>query len=122
MTPPGAPVAERGTTVVADRAVQRITGRLIVEMKGVGGTSRSLLGLTVGDGTEPKVSAAVRGEHVSLDVELSVSYPASVAKTTEAARERLTTEVAGLTGLTVDRVDITVTELRGDRSAERRLA
>lgn len=116
-----APVAERGTTVIADRAVQRIAGRLIVEMEGVGGSARRLLGLTVGDGEAPAVRAAVNGEHVSLDVELSVSYPASVAKTTEAARERLTTDVAAMTGLTVDRVDITVTRLRGERSANRRV-
>lgn len=121
MTLAEAPAAERGTTVVADRTVQKIAGRLIGEMEGVGGTASRLLGLTVREEEAPKVHASVRGEHVSLDVELSVSYPASVAKTTEAARERLTTDVAGLTGLRVDRVDITVTRLRGERSAERRV-
>jgi uncharacterized alkaline shock family protein YloU len=116
------PVADRGTTVIADRAVQRIAGRLIVELEGVGGSARRLLGLTVGAaGEEPNVQAAVKGEHVSLDVELSVSYPASVSQTTDAAREQLTTEVAAMTGLTVDRVDITVTQLRGDRSGDRRV-
>ncbi|NKQ52135.1 Asp23/Gls24 family envelope stress response protein [Amycolatopsis sp. K13G38] len=113
-------IETRGTTTVADRAVQRIATRLVTEMEGVGGSSRRMLGLTVG-GSEPKIDARVRGEQVTLDVELSVAYPASVPKTTEAAREQLTREVAELTGLIVDRVDITVTSLRGADSGERRV-
>lgn len=122
MTVTDIPPAERGTTTVADRAVQRIAGQLVVEMEGVGGTSRRLLGLTVGDDEAPTVAAAVRGEHVTLDVALSVCYPASVARTTAAAREQLSREVGELTGLTVDRVDITVAALRGDRSGTTRRA
>jgi uncharacterized alkaline shock family protein YloU len=104
----------RGTTTITDRTVARIAGRLVTDMEGVGGSSRRLLGLTVGN-EEPNIDARVTGDHVTLDVELSVAYPASVAKTTEAAREELTRDVGELTGLTVDRIDITVTALRGDQ-------
>jgi len=113
-------IQTRGTTTVADRAVQRIATQLVTEMEGVGGSSRRMLGLTVG-GDEPKIDARVDGQHVELEVELSVAYPASVPKTTEAAREQLTRDVAELTGLTVERVDITVTSLRGEGSGERRV-
>ncbi|GAB2997214.1 Asp23/Gls24 family envelope stress response protein [Amycolatopsis acidiphila] len=121
MTVAEIPAAARGTTTVAERAVERIAGQLVTEMGGVGGSSRRLLGVTFGGGEAPNVDATVRGEHVSLDVELSVSYPASVARTTEAARQQLTREVGELTGLAVDRVDITVTALRGDRSGAGRV-
>ncbi|GHF33848.1 putative alkaline shock family protein YloU [Amycolatopsis bartoniae] len=121
MTVTGLPPAARGTTTVSERAVQRIATRLVVDMEDVGGTARRLLGVTVADDEAPKVAATVRHEHVTLDVELSVPYPASVARTTEAARAQLTRDVGELTGLTVDRVDVTVTALRGDRAAGRRV-
>ena len=121
MTVTGSAPAARGTTTVSERAVQRIATQLVVEMDGVGGAARRLLGVTVADEDAPKVSATVRQEHVTLDVALSVPYPASVARTTEAAREQLVRDVGQLTGLTVDRVDITVTALRGDRAAGRRV-
>lgn len=87
----------RGTTVVTDRAVRRIAGQLL------GG----------------KVGAKVTGEHVTLDAELSVTYPNSVATATDRVRADLARDVAELTGLTVDRVDITVVSLDGGRGERR---
>ncbi|HVV07743.1 Asp23/Gls24 family envelope stress response protein [Amycolatopsis sp.] len=87
----------RGTTVVTDKAVRRIAGQLL------GG----------------KVGAKVTGERVSLDAELSVEYPKSVATATDRVRADLARDVAELTGLTVERVDITVVSLDG--GGERRI-
>ncbi|MEV5301617.1 Asp23/Gls24 family envelope stress response protein [Amycolatopsis methanolica] len=115
----------RGTTVVADRAVQRIAEQVITGLDGVGGAARRVLGVAVGSGDPEQpanVTARVRDGRVSLAVELSVGYPAPVAHTTRAARERLVREVGELTGLVVERVDITVTALHSDRSRERSLA
>ncbi|UQS24933.1 Asp23/Gls24 family envelope stress response protein [Amycolatopsis thermalba] len=115
----------RGTTVVADRAVQRIAEQVISGMEGVGGSARRVLGVALGTGDPEQpanVTARVRDGRVSLAVELSVGYPAPIARTTRAARERLVRKVGELTGLVVERVDITVTALHSDRSRERSVA
>ncbi|NIH80386.1 Asp23/Gls24 family envelope stress response protein [Amycolatopsis viridis] len=115
----------RGTTVVADRAVQRIAEQVVSGLGGVGGAARRILGVPLGadDPEQPaNVTARVRDGRIRLAVELSVDYPDPVSRTTRAARERLVRDVGEMTGLVVDRVDITVTALHSDRSRERSLA
>ncbi|MEV7426501.1 Asp23/Gls24 family envelope stress response protein [Streptomyces sp. NPDC091212] len=123
--PPAAPgPGERGVTTIAERAVERIAAHAVTEVEGVGGVGRRVLGVAVGAG-EPDgaaaVSARIKGATASLDVRLSVSYPASVARTTEAARAHLKERVGEFTGLTVSRVDITVTALHSAVADTRRV-
>jgi len=106
---------ERGRTTIAERAVERIATRLIAEAEHVGGTARRMLGVTVGaedPGREAKVHAYLQGDTaVSLVVRCSVPYPTPVAQVTHALRARLIERVGALTGLVVQRVDITITAL-----------
>ncbi|MFD6068510.1 Asp23/Gls24 family envelope stress response protein [Amycolatopsis lurida] len=96
----------------------------MTEIEGVGGAASRVLGVAVGgedlDNTA-KVSAKVSGETADLDVRLSVAYPAPVTATTENARRQLMRRVAEYTGLTVSRVDITVTALHTATAVSRRV-
>jgi uncharacterized alkaline shock family protein YloU len=67
------------------------------------------------------VSARVGDGTVTLDVRISIVYPASVARTTERAREHLVQRVEALTGLEVTRVDLTVTALHTAAAQARRV-
>lgn len=117
-------VDQRGRTTIADRTVERVAMRAVTEVDGVGGAATRLLGVAVGgedlDNTA-KVTATVSGQTATLDVRLSVVYPASVGGTTEEARQHLMNRVEGLTGLTVSRVDITVTALHSNMTERRRV-
>lgn len=114
----------RGRTTVSPRAVERLAAYAVGELDDVGGAAARLPGLSLRrDGEEEpvRVSAHVRGDTASLDVRLSVAYPASVRRTTERVRGHLAQRTKDLTGLDVERVDITVTALRGDRRRSRRV-
>ncbi|MFD5061865.1 Asp23/Gls24 family envelope stress response protein [Streptomyces sp. NPDC058394] len=117
--------AQRGSTTISDRAVERIAARVLTEVENIGGAPGRVLGIEVpGEHAEDsaRVAAKVSGDSVAaLDVRLSVAYPKSVAHTTEDARARLVRRVADLTGLTVSRVDITVTALHAPDSPTRRV-
>ncbi|MFD5245700.1 Asp23/Gls24 family envelope stress response protein [Amycolatopsis sp. NPDC058340] len=114
----------RGGLTVADGAVERIAARAITELEGVGGAASRVLGIAVGGedlDQGAKVSAHVTGSTTTLDVRLSVKYPLSVRATTETVREHLIRRVGGLSGLTVTRVDITVTALHSAETETRRV-
>ncbi|MEU7788978.1 MULTISPECIES: Asp23/Gls24 family envelope stress response protein [unclassified Amycolatopsis] len=120
-----APSAERGALTIADQVVERLAVHAVREVEDVGGAAGRVLGLSVGGedlDRSAKVSVRVDGEAVTLDVRLSIVYPASVARTTGRVREHLRQRVAELTGLTVTRVDITVTALHTTAATPRRVA
>lgn len=118
------PVEERGTLVVAGRAVERIAAHAARELPDVGGAAGRVLGVVVGgeDADRPvTVDADVDGDAVRLSARLSITYPASVGRTTEHVRAHLRDRVGALTGLEVRRVDITVTALHAPVRASRRV-
>jgi uncharacterized alkaline shock family protein YloU len=96
-----APAAEdeRGRLTISDRTLERTAARAATEIDGIGNAA--------------KASAKVDGDTAVLDVRLSVSYPLSVRRTTENVRRHLMQRVGDLTGLTVSRVNLTVTALHG---------
>jgi uncharacterized alkaline shock family protein YloU len=98
---------ELGRTTVAPRVVKKIVARAANEVDGVG------------DG--PKVTANIDGESATVDIRLSVPYPASVARTTEAVRAHLIQRTGELTGLAVSRLDIIVDGLRSNETTVRRV-
>jgi uncharacterized alkaline shock family protein YloU len=114
----------RGRTTVAEHAVERIAVQLLTEVEHVGGAARRMLGVTVG-GDDPdrdaQVTAEITGETVDLEVRLSATYPVSVGRTTENARNHLIRRIEELTGLAVSRVDIVVTALHSDVTNVRRV-
>jgi len=106
--------AERGTTTIAQRTVERLAGHAVSEVEHVGGAAKRMFGVALaGEDLDnaAQVTANVIGERTTLDVRISVVYPASVAATTENVRSTLTRRVEEFTGLRVTRVNITVTAL-----------
>jgi uncharacterized alkaline shock family protein YloU len=107
--------AERGTTQVAELAVERIAMKVVADSAGVGGTARRLLGVSVGQASaerDAEVDARLRGvSAVSLVVRCSVPYPTPVAEAVATLRGELVERIGELTGLSVQRVDVTVTSL-----------
>ncbi|EOD59781.1 hypothetical protein H480_41355 [Amycolatopsis vancoresmycina DSM 44592] len=81
-------------TTVAPRAVRRIAARAAREVGGVDGAVTA--------------EATVDGEVTTLDIRLPVTYPAPIAATAERVRVHLRERAADLTGLRVERVDITI--------------
>ncbi|MDQ7810834.1 Asp23/Gls24 family envelope stress response protein [Amycolatopsis sp. A133] len=112
---------ERGRTTIAGRTVERIAARAVTDLDDVGGAATRVLGLAVGRGNTAEVSATVSGGTAVLDVRLSLAYPTPVGPATESARQHLMDRVRELTGLTVSRVNITVTALRGGAGEVRRV-
>lgn len=114
----------RGLTTIAEHAVERIAVQLLTEVENVGGAARRMLGVTVG-GEDPdrdaQVTARITGGTVALEVRFSVTYPASVSRTTENARSHLIRRVEELTGTEVSQVDIVVTALHSDATNARRV-
>lgn len=100
-------IDERGQTTVDSRVVRKIIARAVTEVDGVGSGA--------------KANATVDGSSATVDVRLSVAYPASVARTTEAAREHLIRRTAELTGITAERVDIVVETLCSNGTKARRV-
>ena len=88
----------------AGAAAPRVLGRSVTGAAVVGARPTSLTGL-------PKASADVDGSVVTLDLSISVRWPASVPEVTSAVREHVCSRVSGLTGLTVAEVSISVTDL-----------
>jgi uncharacterized alkaline shock family protein YloU len=108
--------AERGATTIAEAAIERIATRIIAEQAGgVGGTARRLLGVSMGQASterDAEVAARLRGTSaVSLAVRCSVGYPTPVAEAVTAMRDALTERIGELTGVAVQRIDVTVTSL-----------
>jgi uncharacterized alkaline shock family protein YloU len=108
--------AERGATTIAEPAVERLATRIIAESSTeVGGTARRLLGVSVGHASterEAEVAARLRGASaVSLQVRCSVGYPTPVAAAITAMRVELSEKLGALTGLAVQRIDVTVASL-----------
>jgi uncharacterized alkaline shock family protein YloU len=98
---------ELGRTTMDSKVVKKIVARAATEVDGVGDA--------------PKVTASIDGESATVDIRLSVPYPGSVARTTEAVRAHLIRRTDELTGLAVRRVDIVVDALRGNEAPGRRV-
>jgi uncharacterized alkaline shock family protein YloU len=88
----------------AGAAAPRVLGRSVAGPAALGARQTSLTGL-------PKVSADIDGSVVTLELVISVRWPASVPAVTQAVRERVRSRVTELTGLTVAGVTISVTDL-----------
>ncbi|WP_186778800.1 DUF6286 domain-containing Asp23/Gls24 family envelope stress response protein [Streptomyces salinarius] len=98
--------AERGRTVVADRAVRRIAERAAAETDLAGRRARVTHG-----------SAAVHGRHADVSVDVGLPYPAVLGEAGERVRGRMAERVAELSGLTVRAATVRVQALSPDRTA-----
>ncbi|MFJ8806046.1 DUF6286 domain-containing protein [Streptomyces sp. NPDC102490] len=97
--------AERGRTVVADRAVRRIAERAAAETDLAGRRVRVTHG-----------TAAVRGDRAAFSLDVRLPYPAVLGESGERVRGRTVDRVAELSGLTVRGATVRVQSLSADRT------
>lgn len=114
-----------GTTRFDQAAVEKLAAHAIGEVEHVGGAANRMLGVAVGSDhadRSPKVSAQLDGAVVTVQVRLSVYYPAPVGQVTRTVREHLRERLSTLAGLDARRVDIAVAALHTPHTPVRRLA
>lgn len=120
--PEGAGRTELGRITVDARVVAKIAARAVLEIPDAGGASPRVLGRNMPAAQPlglrrtaldslPKTSAVTDGAQASIDVTLSVRWPASVSDVTNTVRQHLVRRVNELTGLTVAEVNVTVSAL-----------
>ncbi|TSI12676.1 Asp23/Gls24 family envelope stress response protein [Brevibacterium aurantiacum] len=108
-----------GTLTIADKVVEKTASQILKGLPGVGGTTSGFLGIGANSSLEnrPSVDVTLSGRSCTLAVQLGLSYPSSITEATETVRERLSTEVEHLTGVTVRQVDIAVRWLKPESAS-----
>lgn len=105
---------ERGRTEIADRVVEKVAVQALREVGHAGGPGRRWFGVRFGAARgqdAPRVTAHRHGQMTTLEMTVSVRYPAPVRQVTRRLREHVSHRVQDLTGLTVRQVDIEIARL-----------
>jgi len=122
----GSPLkSEMGTTTVSNSVVSQIAGIAAQEVEkvqmgggataAVGGFLQSVTGNVAGGGGgnfSRGVSVEVGEEETAVDVTMAVEYGQSIPRLTDAVRRNVINRVENLTGLRVNEVNITVTDVQ----------
>lgn len=123
-----APETCAGRVTIAPAVVARLAARAALDVPAAGGAAtrgigRALPGTAHRRGSDagllPHSSAAVDGSTAVIDLSITVQWPESLARVTTDVRDRVIARVAELTGLTVARVGITVSDLIRDEAPAR---
>ncbi|MCT1684841.1 Asp23/Gls24 family envelope stress response protein [Corynebacterium appendicis] len=107
---------EHGTTVIDDNVVGKIAGIAAREVSGVhnlGGGAARMWGavresLTSSTNVQQGVNVAVENGHANIAVAVIAEYGVAIHELANAIRENITIAITRMTGLIVDRVDVTV--------------
>nr|WP_246821141.1 Asp23/Gls24 family envelope stress response protein [Corynebacterium sp. HMSC067D03] len=107
---------EHGSTVIDDNVVGKIAGIAAREVSGVhnlGGGAARMWGavresLTSSTNVQQGVNVAVEDGHASVAVAIIAEYGVAIHELANAIRENITVAITRMTGLIVDRVDVTV--------------
>lgn len=107
---------EHGTTTIDDNVVGKIAGIAAREVSGVhnlGGGAARMWGavresFTSSTNVQQGVDVAVQDGHVNVAVAIIAEYGVAIHELANAIRENITVAITRMTGLIVDRVDVTV--------------
>ena len=107
---------DHGSTVIDDNVVGKIAGIAAREVSGVnnlGGGAARMWGavresLTSSTNVQQGVNVAVEDGHASVAVAIIAEYGVAIHELANAIRETITVAITRMTGLIVDRVDVTV--------------
>lgn len=107
---------EHGTTTIDDNVVGKIAGIAAREVSGVhnlGGGAARMWGavresFTSSTNVQQGVNVAVQDGHVNVAVAIIAEYGVAIHELANAIRENITVAITRMTGLIVDRVDVTV--------------
>jgi uncharacterized alkaline shock family protein YloU len=121
---PALPPEERGRLTVDDRVVEKVAGYAVTFVTDAAAAPRRVLGVNIG-GARPddaaSVQAEVQDDIASVHASIAVRWPRSVQKVADEVRERIRSEVAAITGVRVDHVDVEVVSMTLPESAEPRV-
>ncbi|MFC5088676.1 Asp23/Gls24 family envelope stress response protein [Corynebacterium aquatimens] len=107
---------DHGTTVIDDQVVGKIAGIAAREVSGVhnlGGGAARMFGairesLTSSTNVQQGVNVVVDNGHANVAVAIIAEYGVAIHELANAIRENITIAITRMTGLIVDRVDVTV--------------
>jgi uncharacterized alkaline shock family protein YloU len=108
------PPDERGQLTVDDHVVEKIAGYAVTLVPDAAAAPRRVLGVRIGTArprAAASVEAQVHGDIASVQAAISVRWPRSVQDVAEEARHRIRSEVAAITGVRVDHVDVEVVSM-----------
>ena len=113
---PGYEVAanRRGRTTIATSVIAAIVGRVAIETPGVSAATLTGVRGWFGAGRPDHAASHVdeTGEGLNVALEVAVTYPHPIAPVVDHVRARIIDAVDRQFAMTVERVDVTVTELR----------
>jgi uncharacterized alkaline shock family protein YloU len=109
---------------VDDRVVEKVAGYAVTFVTDAAAAPRRVLGVKLG-GARPDAVASVQAEvHddiAGVHAAIAVRWPRSVPKVADEVRQRIRSEVAAITGVRVDHVDVEVVSMTLPDSAKRRV-
>lgn len=98
--------SDRGALHVRDKVLEQIARLAALEVDDVTEHSTGLGRLT--GGNLPKVDARTSGNHVRASVDIATIWPAALTETSATVRDHVRDQLARLSGLEVDTVDVSV--------------
>lgn len=115
-------VGDRGSTVLSRKALEKIAGQIAKDETFAGGSSGGFLGIGAKAdlSARPQANVELAGNIASLKVEVGLPYPVPLRRATDQLRDRISSRITELTGVEVRQVDVTVSWLRPDESANGR--
>lgn len=108
------PPDERGRLTVDDHVVEKVAGYAVTLVTDAAAAPRRVLGLRIGQArpqAAASVQAQVQGDIASVQAAIAVRWPRSVQDVADEARQRIQSEVAAITGVRVDHVDVEVVSM-----------
>ena len=118
------PPEERGRLTVDDRVVEKVAGYAVTVVTDAAAAPRRVLGVNIGAARRAgaaSVHAQVQDDIASVHAAIAVRWPRSVQEVADEVRERIRSEVAAITGVRVDHVDVEVVSMTLPDSAEPRV-
>jgi uncharacterized alkaline shock family protein YloU len=116
--------ADRGRLEVRRKAIERLVVHAAAEVDDVGGPVTRVLGQALGsadlDG-RPRADVTVTGDLVTVELSVSVVWPAPVVEVAQRLRSRVGERLSSLAAMRVGHVDVHVTALPTDRRQRRRV-
>lgn len=112
--PAPVPPDERGQLTIDDRVVEKVAGYAVTLVADAAAAPRRVLGLRIGEGrpqAAASVQAQVQGNIASVQAVIAVRWPRSVQNVADDVRQRIRSEVAAITGVRVDHVDVEVVSM-----------
>ena len=108
------PPDERGQLTVDDHVVEKVAGYAVTLVADAAAAPRRVLGLRIGEArpqAAASVQAQVQGDIASVQAVIAVRWPRSIRDVVDEARQRIRSEVAAITGVRVDHVDVEVVSM-----------